>query len=35
MSAVILDEVMELLATVHEPAVAKQRLKDFIDSSKV
>jgi hypothetical protein len=35
LSAVILDEVMELLATVHEPAVAKQRLKDFIDSSKV
>lgn len=33
-SKMILDEVMELLATVYEPSVAKQKLKTFIDESK-
>lgn len=33
-SKMILDEVMELLATVYEPAVAKEKLKKFIDDSK-
>jgi len=33
-SKMILDEVMELLATVYEPAEAKAKLKGFIDDSK-